>query len=244
MDSLLSRGVQTSFFTVTVTSANATINATYTNNGVTFTVLATIASATTLLLSGPGAPTASGTLTKASGTGDTTITFSAFVNTGNNWPFTLTANPTKSYTVDVSTGNLVKRFYGVMASKISPSFNNNEMQLKVSVSALGSFLGATLASTPTGSNPYTVVFDTQYTATPTAGLVAGDLIRFYHEGGSSYTDATVATIVNGTSITTVTNVTGFVQGDYMFLRPATPSFNVANTFLWSATDFQFADNLN
>ena len=61
----------------TVTSANATLNATYTNNGNTFTVCATISSGTTLYMTATGAPSASGTLTKASGTGDSTITFSA-----------------------------------------------------------------------------------------------------------------------------------------------------------------------
>lgn len=64
-------------YTFTVTSANATVGATYTNNGQTFTVLATIASGTTLKATGTGAPSASGTLTKATGTGDATITFSA-----------------------------------------------------------------------------------------------------------------------------------------------------------------------
>lgn len=64
-------------YTFTVTSANATIGATYTNNGQTFTVLATIAGGTTLKTTGTGAPSASGTLTKAVGTGDATITFSA-----------------------------------------------------------------------------------------------------------------------------------------------------------------------
>jgi len=61
----------------TVTSANATIGATYTNNGNTFTVNATISSGTTLYMTATGAPSTSGTLTKASGTGDSTITFSA-----------------------------------------------------------------------------------------------------------------------------------------------------------------------
>jgi hypothetical protein len=60
-----------------VTSANATAGATYTNNGNTYTVLQTIAAGTTLYASGAGAPLASGTLTKATGTGDATITFSA-----------------------------------------------------------------------------------------------------------------------------------------------------------------------
>lgn len=62
----------------TVTSASATVGATYTNNSITYTVFATIASSTTLIMTGNGDPTASGTLTKTGGTGDSTITFSAF----------------------------------------------------------------------------------------------------------------------------------------------------------------------
>lgn len=61
----------------TVTSANATLGATYTNNAFTFTVVKTIASGTLLLCTSTGAPAASGTLTKSGGTGDSTITFSA-----------------------------------------------------------------------------------------------------------------------------------------------------------------------
>lgn len=64
-------------YTFTVTSANATAGATYTNNGQTFTVIATIAASTSLICGSTGTPTSSGTLTKASGTGDSTITFSA-----------------------------------------------------------------------------------------------------------------------------------------------------------------------
>lgn len=65
-------------YTFTVTAANATRGAIYTNNGKTFTVMNTIAGATTLTMTGSGDPAASGTLTKSSGTGDATITFSTF----------------------------------------------------------------------------------------------------------------------------------------------------------------------
>jgi hypothetical protein len=59
-------------------SANATVGATYTNNGNTFTVLDTISAGLFLAVSGTG--TLSGTtLTKASGTGDSTITFTTGV---------------------------------------------------------------------------------------------------------------------------------------------------------------------
>ena len=69
--------VNTTVFTIT--SGNATAGDTYTNNGQTFTVVSTVIAGTTLVTTGTGAPLASGTLTKASGSGDTTIAFSAFV---------------------------------------------------------------------------------------------------------------------------------------------------------------------
>lgn len=58
-----------------IVSGSATAGATYTNNGITYTVRSTVASATSIVMSGSGAPTATGTLTKASGTGDATLTF-------------------------------------------------------------------------------------------------------------------------------------------------------------------------
>lgn len=67
----------TTGYLFTVSTANATIGAVYANNGNNFTVLATLASGTQLFCSGASAPLSSGTLTKQSGTGDSTITFSA-----------------------------------------------------------------------------------------------------------------------------------------------------------------------
>lgn len=60
-----------------IASGNATAGATYTNNGVTYTIKFTTAAGLYVKASGNGAPTTSGTLTKASGTGDATLTFYA-----------------------------------------------------------------------------------------------------------------------------------------------------------------------
>ncbi len=73
---LTSTGTTTGYYFV-ITAGNATIGATYTNNGNTFTVLDTIVSGTRLYTSGASAPQASGTLTRATGSGDATLTFSA-----------------------------------------------------------------------------------------------------------------------------------------------------------------------
>jgi len=61
----------------TVTAANATAGATYTNNSQTYTVVLTISGGTTLYTIPTGTSEASGALTKTSGTGDDTITFSS-----------------------------------------------------------------------------------------------------------------------------------------------------------------------
>jgi len=65
-------------FLVSGISTAPTAGATYTNNGITFTVDQIINSDTLLYANGSGAPAASGTLTKASGTGDSTITFASY----------------------------------------------------------------------------------------------------------------------------------------------------------------------
>lgn len=72
----------TSAYVFTVTAANATIGAVYSNNGFLYTVSTTITGGTTLNCSGTGTPSTSGTLTKVSGTGDATITFSSRTITG------------------------------------------------------------------------------------------------------------------------------------------------------------------
>ena len=63
----------------TVTAANATAGAAYTNNGQTFTVIDTAIGATTLITHGTGTPSSTGHLTLISGVGDATIIFSAAV---------------------------------------------------------------------------------------------------------------------------------------------------------------------
>ncbi len=72
----------TTAYVFTCSSANATVGAVYSNNSQTFIVTATIVAALSLNCGGTGTPSASGTLTKVSGTGDATITYSSKTVTG------------------------------------------------------------------------------------------------------------------------------------------------------------------
>lgn len=67
-----------SLYNFTITSGSVVEWDTYTNNGQTFTIRQTYTGVTTIKTSGTGDPQASGTLTRATGTGDATLTFSAF----------------------------------------------------------------------------------------------------------------------------------------------------------------------
>jgi hypothetical protein len=72
--------------TFTVTSANATSGAIYqASNGSQFTVTTTIAPGTTLTTTSVGSVPPSGTLTKLSGTGDATITYTSVTSPTNNY---------------------------------------------------------------------------------------------------------------------------------------------------------------
>jgi len=63
----------------TVATATAVAGDTYTNNGITYTVLRSITGGTELLCSGAGAPAASGNLVRASGAGTDPIVFSTWI---------------------------------------------------------------------------------------------------------------------------------------------------------------------
>lgn len=172
-------------------------------------------------------------LTKSSttGAGPYTHTFGLDPNT----------NP-QSLTVDVNLGNVVKRYWGVEASKLSPSWNKNELQLKVALSALGSFrsrdIATAVTTTLTLADPKGI-----YNGAPNKGLVVGDLVRIYKSSTGATLDTTIATVnADGITVTLGASAAAFAAGDTIQLRPATPSFTLLDSFLWARTRFYFAPN--
>ena len=155
-------------------------------------------------------------------------------------PFTLVEADSQSYTLDIAVGNHVKRFIGVKASSIKPAFNENKMHFEVALSALKSFQTRTIASV-SGIGPYTISFDDDYDPSPTTGLVVGDLIQVYDVSEGTYINAIVDTIEDATDITVSEDVSAGAAGDIVSLRPGTPSYSVLTPFLWSRSEFRFAD---
>ena len=148
--------------------------------------------------------------------------------------FSAIANP-KSYTVDISLGNVVKRFWGLELSSLAPDFSNNEIRWKVKASALGSFQARTIA----GVSTTTLTLDTSYDPNPTLGLFAGDLVRIYKASTGATLDTTVSSITDGVTVVLATSAAAFTAGDIIHLRPATPTFTLLPTFLWSKMQFFF-----
>lgn len=115
--------IGTSQFTFTVTSANATVGAVYSNGSQNFTVSSTIAAGTTLVTTGSGVPSSSGTLILVSGTGDATIAFSAFTEAT---PLVMSQAATVSGSVGISFYAPASFIYLETDQQISVIYNNGE----------------------------------------------------------------------------------------------------------------------
>lgn len=108
-------------YTFTVSSANATVGAVYTNGSQNFTVTSTIVAGTTLVCTGVADPQASGTLALVSGTGDATITFSAFTEST---AIVMSQPATGSGTVSLSFYEPAAFIYMESDQQVSVIYNN------------------------------------------------------------------------------------------------------------------------
>jgi hypothetical protein len=108
-------------YTFTVTSANATAGAVYSNNGINLTVASTIVAGTTLSCTGTGDPMSSGTLVLVSGTGDATITFSAVTEST---ALTMSRAATSTGTITVDFYSPAAFIYMETDQQVSVIYNN------------------------------------------------------------------------------------------------------------------------
>lgn len=145
--------------------------------------------------------------------------------------------PGKTYTIEVSDGIQSLRYYGCQIEKLSPSVSNNEIQIKPSISAIGTFNGRQITNV-TGSSPYVIALDTTYDPAPATGIVVGDIMQWVVLATGVATNFTVSAVTT-TTISTTTNLSAAVAGDWVRLRALTPTFNLLPPILWSNTQFCF-----
>lgn len=153
-------------------------------------------------------------------------------------PYThpFTEGLSNSYTMDFAKGQIVERYFGVMAEEITPVWDKNKMKFSIKVSARGSFLAGQIATAVTT----TITLDTSKDPTPTRGLVVGDLVRIYKFDGSTQLDTTIATVnADGITLTLGASAAAYVAGDFIFLRPQTAAYTIKTPFLWARTEFRF-----
>lgn len=149
-------------------------------------------------------------------------------------PFTLSpaTNP-NSYTIDIAKGRVVHRFWGAEMKELGIDFDTNKMLLNGNLTALGSFTVRKIASVAGAI----LTLATDYSATPTTGLVAGDLLRIFLANGT-VVDTTV-TSITGTTVT-VGTAGAAATGDLIGIRPTTPTLVLSgNYFTWGQTEFRF-----
>jgi hypothetical protein len=152
------------------------------------------------------------------------------------WPFTFspTANP-NSFTVDISFGNIVTRFFGFGGSKFGIKWDKEEGHIELAGSALGSFHSRQIATVATT----TLTLDTTFDPAPNKGLVIGDLVRIYKSSTQATLDTTIASVnADGITVTLGASAAAFAPGDTIYLRPATPTYTLLTPLLWPMAQFR------
>lgn len=143
----------TPIFVFTVTAASANAGAVYTNNTHNFTVSTTISGGTVLTTTGTDFPTTSGTLTKVSGGGDATITFSSYELTNKFTVLNTISGGTVLNTVGVNfpstTSGTLNKISGTGADSIT--FSSYKSKIQVTNVEFGKTSNASA-----GTSPFTV----------------------------------------------------------------------------------------
>jgi hypothetical protein len=155
------------------------------------------------------------------------------------YPFTLSATNPKSYTIDIAKGPNVFRYFGVQASQLGIAFKEDEMQFKVKISALGSFISRDISAIATTLVTLTSTYS-DYSATPTAGLVVGDSVKIVSATNAVAPLVTTISSLTGTTVTLAASAAAFSAGDLIYIAPASaPSLSTVTPFLWARSEFRF-----
>lgn len=193
-------------FTATANIEPISIGATYTNNSQTFTFTRSWGTGTTsFVVTGTGAPTSSGTLTRTSGasTGPATITFSTFSSTVG--PATIT------FSTAITLPNQYTYTTAALSALVTQGvqFTNNAQTFTATAGAAAAATTLITHGTgaPTGTGTLTLA-PNQYSFTVTATTAQILMGATYSHNGQTFTFGTAASFVQlyATGVTTIVAV--------------------------------------
>lgn len=134
------------------------------------------------------------------------------VANGYTHPFTV--GTPKTYTLDIKKGVYTQRYFGVNVEQLKLEFADGQMQLTVTIKAMGQFSVSSVGVALTGVGMTSLVLDDEYDISPNRGLVAGDIITV---GGVDLTLLTVN--ANGTTVTFASTTVTASVGASVTLKP-------------------------
>jgi predicted RNase H-related nuclease YkuK (DUF458 family) len=112
-----------------------------------------------------------------------TFTKGSTTGTADGYTHPFTVGTPDSYTIEIKKGDHVVRYFGVMVDELKLEFQDGQLQITASISAMGQFSVATLGVASSGSVDE-IVLDDEYDITPNRGLVTGDVLDI---GGTAVT---------------------------------------------------------
>lgn len=123
-----------------------------------------------------------------------------------------------SYSIEFNRGAYAIRLTGVQASELRLEFQDNRMQIKAQIQALGQFSVASLGVALTGAGMTSIVLDDKYDRQPTKGLVVGDTIVIGTD------EVVITVIVDDVTLTIASTSLTYSVGEEIHLKAQTPSY--------------------
>lgn len=150
----------------------------------------------------------------------------------------LTALNPKSYTLDISYGNVVERFAGVELRELAAEYDEAKLLYNLQVTALNAFQVCEIDDVAAA----VVTLKTNVYDDPTALLVAGDLVRLYDVSAGTSQDFTIDSI-DGLEVTLSGSPSGIADGDLFYLRPQAVTLVDPSPLLWPRTQYFFGTDV-
>lgn len=142
-----------------------------------------------------------------------------------------------SYSMEFNRGAYAIRLVGVQASELRLEFQDNRMQVKAQIQALGQFSVASLGVALTGAGMTSIVLDDKYDREPTKGLVVGDTIVIGTD------EVVITVIVDDVTLTIASTSLTYSIGEEIHLKAQTasytglaPAFNLGNMLVGLGVD--------